>query len=189
MTSLPIQRMRPSTTSLTRDQRGSTALEFAIVALPCLGLLLGIFGLSYDFYLQEALDYSLREAVRQIQLGAIPPGTSTASFTANTFCPIFSNFAACSGVVITLQPVDDFATAQAVTQSAAASAQSASFCTGAPGQLMFARAVYLAPLLSEIWPYGTVISLGGAHGNALITDAAFANENPAGVPIPAAAGC
>ena len=189
MTSPPIQTSRPSTAALIGDRRGAAALEFAIVAMPCLGLLLGIFGVSYDFYLQEALDYSLRQAVRQIQIGAVPPGTSAGGFTANSFCPIFSGFAACSGVFITVQPVDDFASAQAVSQSAAASAQSSSFCTGAPGQLMFARAVYLAPLFSQIWPYGTVVSLGGASGNALVADAAFANENPAGTPVPAGGGC
>ena len=165
------------------------AVEFAIVALPCFGLILGLIGVSYDFFLQEALDYSLQEAVRQVQLGQVPPGESPGDFTGQVFCPIFVRFAACTDVLITIQPVSDFQSAAVVTQSAAASTQPQLFCVGQPGELMFARAIYLAPLLSQIWPYGTAVSVGGTTGNALVAAAAFANENPTGAPIPAGAGC
>ena len=175
---------------LALDRRAAAAVEFAIVALPCFGLILGLIGVSYDFFLQEALDYSLQEAVRQVQLGQLPPGESPADFTAKVFCPIFISFAACSDVMITVQPVSDFQSATVVTQSAvAASTQSQLFCVGQPGELMFARAIYLAPLLSAIWPYGTKVGVGGTTGNALVAAAAFANENPTGAPIPAGAGC
>ena len=172
---------------LGRDRGAAVALEFAIVAVPCLGLLLGLFGVAYDFYLQEALDYSLQTATRQIQIGHVPSTYSASDFTAKIFCPTFAGFADCSAVLITVQPVSDFQNA-AVTAPAAL-APSSAFCIGAPGQLMFARAVYLAPLLSQLWPYGTVVTQGGLSGNALVSNAAFANENPSGAPVPGGAGC
>ncbi len=175
--------------ALGRDRRGAAALEFAIIAVPFLGLMLGIFNVAYDLYLQEALDYSLQTAVRQIQLGHVPSTYGAGDFTSKIFCPLFANFADCGAVLISVQPVTDFQTASEVGQPASAIGQSALFCIGAPGQLMFARAVYLAPVLSHFWSLGTVVTLGGSTGNALMADAAFANENPSGAAIPGGAGC
>ena len=189
MTTLFVQRTSPARRRLMPDRSGAAAIEFAFVAFPCLGLILGVFAVAYDFYLQHALDYSLQTAVRQIQLGAVPAGDSNGDFTAKFFCPVFSGFAACSGVLVTVQPVLDYQSAQAVTEPAAAIAQSAPFCVGAPGQLMFARVVYLAPLLGQIWPYSTVLTLDGSTGSALVANAAFANENPSGAAIRGGAGC
>jgi hypothetical protein len=44
-------------------------LEFAILAIPFFTWLLFIFELSYDLFVQEALDYAVHGAVRQIQTG------------------------------------------------------------------------------------------------------------------------
>jgi Flp pilus assembly protein TadG len=185
----PCSRTACTKRTLGRDRKGAAALEFAIIAVPCLGLLLGLFGVAYDFYLQEALDYSLQTAARQIQIGNVPSTYGAGDFTSKIFCPVFATFADCSAVLITVQPVVDFQSASATGQPAAAIAQSAPFCIGAPGQLMFARAVYLAPVLAQFWPYGTVVTLGGSTGNALVSNAAFANENPSGAAIPGGAGC
>jgi Flp pilus assembly protein TadG len=54
---------------LRRDQQGSAALEFAIVALPFIMFLLFLLELGYDFFAQVALDYGVQTAARQIQIG------------------------------------------------------------------------------------------------------------------------
>jgi len=182
-----IRRSRSGLARLRRHCAASTSVEFAIVALPCLGLILGLFGISYDFYLQEALDYALQQSVRQIQLGAVPATYSAGDFASNIFCPVFSGFAACSGITISVQPVTDYQNIQAELQAAASAGHSATFCVGQPGQLMYAQVVYLAPLVAAIWPYGTLAA--GGSSNVLTSTAAFAVENPAGVTPPATAGC
>ena len=86
--------------------------------------------------------------------------------------------------MVSIQPVSDFYSAAAVL----AGATSTTFCVGLPGQLMYARAVYQAPAISSIYPlvgtFGPV-----SNGNFLVSAAAFANENPAGVLPAGANGC
>ncbi len=176
--------MRPQTPyTLVRARSGSAALEFAIVSIPFFGLLLGTVSVALNFYLQFAMDYALQQAVRQVQLGQVPARMSAADFTGSVFCPIFVTFAPCSGVSISVQPVADY-TNGTVTQAGPPVA----FCVGTPGQLMYARAVYQAPVLDGI--YGLVTSVGpGSGGDTIVSAAAFANENPSGAAIAGGSGC
>jgi len=172
------------------DCRAAAALEFAIVSVPFLGLVLGLATVAVDLYLQEALDVALQTAARQVQLGQVPATYSASDFAGKVFCPAFVIFAPCANVLVTLQPVTDYFNATVVgTPSAAQLGNSSSFCVGLPGQLMFARVVYLAPIISQFWPYAGQATINGATGTALVSTAAFANENPSGAAIPASAGC
>ncbi len=168
---------------LFEARSGAAALEFAIVSIPFFGLLLGTVSVALGFYLQFAMDYALQQAVRQVQLGHLPAVTSAADFTGLAFCPVFVMFAPCDGVLVSVQPVADY-TASAVTQAAALS----TFCVGTPGQLMYARAVYQAPVLGSLYTLGTTVG-HGSGGSTIVSAAAFANENPSGAAFPGGSGC
>ncbi len=175
---------------LRRDRRAAAALEFAIVSMPFLGLVLGLATVAVDMYLQEALDIAVQAAARQVQLGQVPATYSAGDFAGKVFCPAFVIFAPCTNVLVTLQPVTDYLSADVVaTQTAAQLGSSGSFCVGQPGQLMFARVVYLAPIISQFWPYAGQVSINGSIGTGLVSTAAFANENPSGAAISTSAGC
>lgn len=175
---------------LRRDHRAAAALEFALVSVPFLGLVLGLATTAYNLYLQEALDLALQAAVRQVQLGLVPQASSAGDFAAKQFCPAFVAYAPCTTLSLTLQPVADYLSDAVVATPAAASlGNPGAFCVGAPGQLMFARVVYLAPTISQFWPYAAQASINGVTGTALVSSAAFANENPSGAAIPAVGGC
>ena len=156
-----------------------------MVAMPFVGLLLGTLSVAFDLYVQFALDYSLQQAVRQVQLGLVPATMTAADFAGSVFCPVFVLFAPCNSIVISVQPVSDFYTAAAVTSVTPPT----SFCVGVPGQLMYARAVYQAPALGMIYPLIASSSGTAASANAITSDAAFANENPAGASVTGAGGC
>ena len=175
---------------LRLDRGGAATLEFAIVSVPFLGLILGTATIAYNFYLQDALDLALRAAARQVQLGHVPQATSAGDFAAKLLCPALVAYAPCANLVVVLQPVTDYLSANVVaTPQAARLGSAGAFCVGAPGQLMFARVVYLAPAISQFWPYATQASINGTAGTALVSSAAFANENPSGAAVPAAGGC
>lgn len=175
---------------LRLDRRAAATLEFAIVSVPFFGLLLGLATVALNLYLQQALDLALHAAVRQVQLGKVASTTTASDFTAKVFCPAFVAFAPCANLVVVLEPVTDFLSATVVaTPSPALLGSPGAFCVGAPGQLMFARVVYLAPTISRFWPYAAQTSINGVAGTALVSSAAFANENPSGTAIPAGAGC
>ena len=175
--------MLSSVRLLSQACAGAAALEFAIVSIPFFGLLLGTMSVALNFYLQFALDYSLQQAVRQVQLGQLSPTMSVANFTGSVFCPIFVSFAPCSGVLLSIQPVADY-TATSVTQPNAPSA----FCIGAPGQLMYARATYRAPVLDSIYNLGQTAG-PGSNASTIVSAAAFANENPSGAAVAGNSGC
>ena len=178
-------RRRLALRSLPAGRSGTAALEFALVSVPFLGFLLGLFSVGFNFYLQFALDYSLQEAVRQVQIGNVPASTSVGTFTSTTFCSVFSLFAPCSGVQLSIQPVTDYYSSTVVSSSK----QPSAFCVGQPGQLMYARALYQAPMISQIFPLAATPSGPGSYGDTIISAAAFANENPTGVPVSGASGC
>jgi hypothetical protein len=58
------------------------------------------------------------------------------------------------------------------------------FCTGTPGQLMYAHVVYLAPSIG-----GSLLGGSSAGNGAIVSNAAFANENPIGTAVMQANGC
>lgn len=168
-----------------RSRRGSAALEFAIVCVPFLGLILGLMAVAYYLFLQFALDYSLQEAVRQVQIGAVAGSTTSAQFASNVFCPIFVRFAPCANILISVQPVSDYWNATVVSGTT----QPGAFCVGAPGQLMYARAQFQAPVLTMPYALKAAVVGPGSTGASLVAAAAFANENPSGVAVLPAAGC
>ena len=166
-------------------RRGAAALEFAIVSLPFFGLLIGAMTVAVYFYLQFALDYSLQEAVRQVQIGKIAGSMTAANFAGTVFCPILAAFVPCTNVLVSVQPVADYYNASFVS----AAAQQSAFCVGTPGQLMYARAVYQAPVLSMIYPLIAAVAGPGSNGTSIISAAAFANENPSGAAVASVNGC
>ena len=168
---------------LVEVRSGAAALEFALVCLPFVALLVGSMSVAYDLYVQFALDYALQHAVRQVQLGLVPAMTTSAEFTGNVFCPVFVVFAPCTAVIVSVQPVADYYNATAVTAIVPPTA----FCVGHPGQLMYARAVYRAPVLGSF--YAAIGISPGTDGNTIVSAGAFANENPSGAALTDAAGC
>ncbi len=189
MTATPSFLMPPTLRSVLWDLRrardGAAALEFALVCMPFTMLLIGIVSFAYVFYLQFALDYSLQQAVRQIQIGNVAGSTSVGTFTANVFCPVFSQFAPCAGVLISVQPVLDYWSTYAIVSSPL---QPTAFCTGLPGTLMYARASYAAPVWASFM-VSTLAASPASTGQNIVSGAAFANENPSGLTAGTKGGC
>ena len=171
--------------SLRQAREGATAVEFALVAMPFVMFVIGILSFGYTFFLQFALDYSLQQAVRQIQIGNVAGSTSSATFVTSIMCPIFSQFASCDGLQVSVQPVTDYWSSYATITSAS---QPSAFCTGQPGTLMFARAAYQAPVWASFMAFSLPPS-PVSSGQNLVSAAAFANENPSGVTAVTLPGC
>jgi Flp pilus assembly protein TadG len=165
---------------LSFDRRAATAVEFALVCVPFTVFLLAVMGVGLQFFLQQALDYATQGAARQVQLGHIPAEYTEADFVTNVFCPIFGQFQVCANLFVDVRPVTDYQqlTAPGVTDTPTGTATAGfKFCPGQPGQLMYVHVVYLAPMIG-----GSLLSYGSA-GNAIVANAAFANENPAGAAV------
>ena len=73
--------------ALAKTPRGSFALEFGLTAPIFFVLLLAVFEISYDQFLQVVLNDSLQTAARDVQVGTTQNTASPASFMSNYFCP------------------------------------------------------------------------------------------------------
>lgn len=177
---------------LWRDRRGSTALEFAIVSLPCITLLVFLAEIGYDFFAQICLDYSVQTAARQIQIGAAQGASTPAVFQANYMCPALSGLLPCSSISVNILPiVIDYYTDTAADyrdKSGKLDTSKYSYCPGNPNQLMLVQAIYTSPsLIALVVPAMATASAGG-FVHVTLSSTAFINEN---FPVTSAppAGC
>ena len=184
-TANPLRGLQARFRSLRHARQGAAAVEFALVGLPFFTFIIGILSFGYMFYLQFALDYSLQQAVRQVQIGNVANSTSASTFITSVMCPIFSQFADCGGLQVSVQPVSDYWSSYATITS---TSQPTAFCTGQPGTLMFARAAYQAPVWASFMAF-TLPPSPASSGQNIVSAAAFANENPSGVTAVTAPGC
>jgi Flp pilus assembly protein TadG len=175
---------RSSRPRLHVDRRAATAVEFALVCAPFTIFLLAVFGVALQFYLQQALDYATQTAVRQVQLGHLSAGYTEADFVNKIFCPAFADFQVCVNLTVDLQPVTNYEDLAGATGAANSATTTGVFCPGTPGQLMYAHVVYLAPSIG-----GTLLSGSAGGTSVIVSNAAFANENPTGVAVEQANGC
>lgn len=88
---------------IRRHRGGAVALEFAILAIPFFLWILFIFEMSYDLFTQEALDYTLNAAVRQIQTGNAVSQTSGSAFIQNDLCAAAKGLLECNQMWVQVQ--------------------------------------------------------------------------------------
>lgn len=93
----PLSRLLPR--GLRQDEKGATAIEFAIVALPFLMMLFGIIAVGLYFFTTFALENAVEQASRQLRTGqaqlSSPPMTA-ANFKTRVCNFLPGNFA-CDG--------------------------------------------------------------------------------------------
>src|SRR5262249_6190871 len=71
---------------LWRNKRGTTAIEFAMVALPFFSLLLAIFETTAVFFANGTLENAVTEASRQIRTGQVQSANMSADDFKNLVC-------------------------------------------------------------------------------------------------------
>ena len=175
----------PAPPHVFSDRRAATALEFALVCVPLLVFILAVVQMGLHFYWQQTLDYAVQQAGRQVQIGRIGSSYTSTAFANQVLCPAFSASAGCSDLFVDLHPVSDY---QRLTASGVQDAPDSTsttglvFCTGQPGQQMYAHVVFMAPSF-----IGSL--LGTGDFDSIVANAAFTNENPAGATVVPANGC
>src|ERR1700729_1167014 len=101
----PHSRRGAARPNLRGDQRGSAALEFAVVALPFITFLVFLLEIGYDFFAQVALDYGVQTSARQIQVGNAQGANTAAVFQTDYLCPSLSGLLPCSSVTVNVTPI------------------------------------------------------------------------------------
>jgi Flp pilus assembly protein TadG len=84
---------------------GAVLVEFAIVGPVFLMMMMFVFEIAYDLFLQEVLESALAVTARQMQIGATQDAAATGagSFTAAYFCPNSFGFLNCNNLYVRVE--------------------------------------------------------------------------------------
>lgn len=92
-----LQRLRGFGERFRKDERGFTAVEFAMVALPFLMLLFGTIGVGLFFFTTFTLENAVEKASRQIRTGQAQVAGKTTTQFKQDVCDLAPAFVDCAG--------------------------------------------------------------------------------------------
>lgn len=169
-------------TRFAQDERGASALEFAIVATPFIFLMLAIFQIGYVYSANFALDGAVADSARMIRTGqAQMQGFDAAKFK-QELCKGLVGPLSCGRLMLDVRAYDSFSAAAAgLTQpldSKGNANTNMAFDPGSPEQVVIVRAFYpldMPPMLPSAVAGG--VNSNMADGDQmLVSTAAFRNE-------------
>ena len=130
-----------------RNHDGTTAIEFALIGIPFLGLLCAIFQSGLIFYATTGLQQATNMAARKILTGQVQTTTAptnAAAFRDKYLCsqnpPILPSFIDCSSLIVDVNTATSFGVAN--TSGDFASAPSINSCAWNPGSIVVVRVIY-----------------------------------------------
>ena len=174
-----LSRLRGVLNRFSRGRGGSTAVEFALLAMPFLGLLFGIVELGMVYLVVTTLDNATADAARQIRTGQLQTAggataTSFGTVVCNEMSWLGSNCSANLSVdVRTFTSFSSTNISQPITNGQFNSA-SLLFQVGGPGDIVLVRTYYPWQLVTPFLD-GSVANL--SNGKMLIQSATtFRNE-------------
>jgi Flp pilus assembly protein TadG len=176
-----------------RAQRGATAVEFAIIALPFMILLFGIIELGMVFLVSTTLQNATDNAARQIRTGQFQTsGANTQSDFKNLVCNSMTWLSApcASKLSVDVQTFANFTALSAAGQINAATFNPNSLCwqAGQPGDIVLVRAYYqwdvFTPLLDA-----SLVNMGTNSKKRLISAATSFRNEPWSSQTPVGAAC
>lgn len=98
---------------LVADDRGTTAIEFGILAVPFFALLAAILETAYVFLASQILDTAVQDSARLIRTGQVQGASfNLADFRSNVCDGLYQLFD-CNKLLIRVQTVNDFTSAAA----------------------------------------------------------------------------
>jgi Flp pilus assembly protein TadG len=143
-------RLTAQISRFARIERGTTAVEFALIAPPFLATLIAIFEVTIFLFGQMALQNAANQAARYFLTGQAENGSWTATYVVNKVCPVLFN---CNKLFIVVQ---DYATFAAANTSAPTMYDASgnmltqpqyTYDTGAPNEIMVLQLVYAWPVV------------------------------------------
>jgi Flp pilus assembly protein TadG len=179
----------------SRDRNGATAVEFAMVSVPFLGLLFATFETAFVFLAQEGLDAATAVAARQLMTGQAQGNaaiTSASQFANSLICNptppaqrILPNFINCANLIIDVSQATSFASAN-ISKSYYTN-PTTNYNPGGANCIVIVRVVYPMPAYLSILSANKLVSTGanntsgqtlyqGTMSYILMSTAVFRNE-------------
>jgi Flp pilus assembly protein TadG len=144
--------------SFVRDERGVTAIEFGILALPFFTLIFAIIETAMMFFASQVLDSALEDASRMIRTGRAQAANYTLTDFRNYMCGYTFGLFNCANIEIQVNTIAGFAnvnttpTAQTCNVTTCTWTLAETFTPGVGRQVVQVSAYYRWPLL-VVLPY------------------------------------
>jgi Flp pilus assembly protein TadG len=187
-----------------RDCEGATAVEFALVSVPFLGLLFAIFETAFVFFTAQSVEAATAEAARKIMTGQAQGNTAVTTaqqFKSTYLCPttgrILPSYVDCNTVIVDVRKATAWTSANLSTTFFTESTHQ--YCTGNTSDVVVLRVGYPMPVyLSVLAMNGMAIghvttvtagqtNVSGTMKHLIVATSVFKNEPFPGVtPV---AGC
>ena len=158
-------------------RQGSTALEFAMIALPFFFLIFGLIEIAIIFILSTTLDWGVGEAARKIRVGQLQSSSADLTAFKQTVCDNLFDLIDCDEKLrLDVQTFDSFTdvTSSLPVDDDGEIIENFQFSMGGADEIVMVRAYYEWTLITPIMS----ASLKNLSGNKrlLVSTAVFRNE-------------
>jgi Flp pilus assembly protein TadG len=165
--------------NIVRCTRGTSAVEFAIVAAPFIGLLVALFETAMVFFAGRVLDETVEEASRVILTGQAQSNGMSQTQFASWVCSNTYGLFNCGGFMINVQNYSSFSSASTATptltfNSSGAVTNTFSYNTGAANDIVVVQVMYQWPIV--LGPLSFNLSNLSNGNRLLVSTAVFKNE-------------
>ncbi len=137
--------------SFATNGRGAAAIEFALISTPFFAILILIFQVGIVYLADNELETATEIASRQLLTGQVQSASLTASQFVSALCQNLSVLFQCSGVMVDLENVSAFSSANVSAPTLTYNAQGQvtnnwQFQTGGAGSILVLRVMYQLPI-------------------------------------------
>jgi Flp pilus assembly protein TadG len=191
-------------TGFLKDDDGATAVEFALVSIPFLGLLFAIFETALVFFTTQTVEAATAQAARNIMTGQAQGNTAVttaAQFKSTYLCPttgrILPSYVDCDTIIVDVRPATTWTAADQSVNFFTETTHK--YCSGGSSEIVVVRVGYPMPVyLSVLAMNGLALnqtyvltagqtSVGGSNKHLIVATSVFQNEPFPGVT--AISGC
>ncbi|MGH7189487.1 MAG: TadE/TadG family type IV pilus assembly protein [Acetobacteraceae bacterium] len=161
---------------LLRSERSSTAIEFALIALPLFALLIAILETGMVFLSQQVLQTATTETARLIMTGQAQLNALTASQFQQDVCNSATSVLSCGDIAVNVQTFSSFNSMTMLDplQSGNFNQAAMNYDVGGPGDIVLVQVFYQMPVMDG--PLGFSLSTMAGGNRLLEATAVFRNE-------------
>lgn len=165
--------------AFARDDRGATAVEFALVAAPFLALIIALIQTFLVFFAQELLESVVHQSARLIMTGQVQSAQMSQADFKQKVCDQIVIFFNCSGIMVDVQVANSWTTADTSMPPLTFNSQGQvtntwQFNPGDAGDIVVLRVTYVWPVV--LGPLGFNLSNMSNGNRQIMASAAFQNE-------------
>jgi Flp pilus assembly protein TadG len=161
-------RLRTAARRLMVAREGSTAVEFALIAMPFFVILIAILQVAIVFLAQHELETAVEKTARGLLTGQTQTANLTRTQFVNSVCANLPAFFTCSNLMVDLQTASAFSSA--VTSAPTLTYDSAGnvtnvwqFNLGASNAIMVLRVMYQFPVLPSLMNFNLANLANGSR--------------------------